>query len=107
MEWPKMMYLHDGSLAYKVVESRAEAEEYKAKGYVFERWGAKPKKEPLPMPRTDPPKAPPKKSHKKKPSPKITVRRDFDASKIKETTENDGNSGAQPGKTLEGEQGIG
>ena len=104
MEWPKMMYLHDGSLAYKVVHSRAEAEEYRAKGYVFERWEAKPKREPLPMPRTDPP---PKKSHKKKPSPKITVRRDFDASKIKENAASGSNSGTQPGQALEGEQGVG
>jgi hypothetical protein len=53
-EFPVMMYLHDGSLAYKVVHSAAEAKEYEEKGYNYDRWGVKPKEEPLP--KTEEPK---------------------------------------------------
>ena len=121
-EYPKMVYLHDGSLAYRVVENREEYEFYKAKGFVLERWDVKPKKEPLPMPRTDPIKPEPKKDKPKKSFPKW--RCDFcgkhlkrydhskcggknHAGKVEETAKNDGNSGTSSGKTMEKEQGSG
>ena len=41
MNWPKMMYLHDGSLNYKVANSAAEAKELEELGYDFTCWAAK------------------------------------------------------------------
>jgi hypothetical protein len=107
-EYPKMVYLHDGSLAYRVVENRGEYEFYKAKGFVLERWDVKPKKEPLPMPATEaPPKPAPQKSYKRKPIKKFAIRRTFNAGKVEETKKNDGNSGASSGEIMEKEQGSG
>ena len=39
--WPKMMYLHDGSLNYKICHSAVEAKELEALGYDFTGWPEK------------------------------------------------------------------
>jgi hypothetical protein len=115
-EWPKMMYLHDGSLEYKVANSRQEAAELASFGFVFEPWGVEPK-EPCPMPEQEAPKKEqkPKKDfslnrckvcnrHLKKFS-HIHCKEKINASTIKKTEEINGNSGASSIEALQGKQG--
>jgi hypothetical protein len=39
--WPKMMYLHDGSMNYKVASSAIEAKELEELGYDYTGWPEK------------------------------------------------------------------
>jgi hypothetical protein len=136
MEFPRMMYLHDGSLGYKVASSAVEAKELGALGYDFTGWPEKeaqeaksvvkvePKpivkekkaipvvnelaKEPLPMPQQEKPKKETKEKKKRPIRGKTGFKRGGKyASTIKKATPPNGDSAAQPKQALEGEQGRG
>ena len=52
--WPRMMYLHDGSLNYKIAASAVEAKELEALGYDYTGWPEKKEQALRPVKKVEP-----------------------------------------------------